>query len=123
MRPDSTDQWSHCAVAPLFVLFMDVAGIRPAAPGFERVSVRPQLGDLPALELTVHTVRGPIAFRAEPQKGGHRVTVGLPSGCAGELMLPQAVPMAVTPVGLDRALGLSRYALPPGEATVFDVTS
>ena len=24
--PDSTAQWSHCAVAPLYVLFMDIAG-------------------------------------------------------------------------------------------------
>ena len=32
VRPDSSDQWSHCAVGPLFVLYMEIAGIRPAAP-------------------------------------------------------------------------------------------
>jgi hypothetical protein len=121
VRPDSTDQWSHCAVSPLLLLFMDIAGIRPAAPGFERVWVRPQLGDLPALELTVHTVRGPIGFRAEPAGGGHRVWLTLPEACPGELLLPEGVPAAVTPIGLERSLGLARYALPPGETTLFDV--
>jgi hypothetical protein len=106
VRPDSSDQWSHCAVGPLFVLYMDVAGIRPAAPGFERVSVRPQLGDLPSLELTCHTVRGPIPFAARRQQGGHVVAVTLPEGMAGELLLPSG----------------ERVALAPGQTTV-DVPS
>ncbi len=63
-RPDTTDEWSHCPVAPIYVLFMDVAGIRPAAPGFTRCEIRPQLGDLERLRLTAHTVRGPIEFEA-----------------------------------------------------------
>jgi hypothetical protein len=103
VRPGSSDQWSHCAVGPLFVLYMDVAGIRPAAPGFGRVSVRPQLGDLPSLELTCHTVRGPIAFAARRQEGGHAVTVTLPEGTPGELLLPsgETLPLAPGPTTAD----------------------
>ena len=41
--PDSGAQWSHCAVVPLYVLFQDIAGIRPTAPGFSRFQVRPSL--------------------------------------------------------------------------------
>jgi len=88
VRPDSSDQWSHCAVGPLFVLYMEIAGIRPALPGFEKAEVRPQLGDLAGLELTAHTPRGPIVFRAEAQEEGHRVWVTLPADCPGELVLP-----------------------------------
>ena len=33
-RPDSTAQWSHAAVSPLFMLALDIAGIRPGEPGF-----------------------------------------------------------------------------------------
>ena len=86
-RPDSTDQWSHCAVGPLFVLCRDVAGIRPAEPGFAKVEIRPQLGDLKELELVCHTPRGPITFRAEAQEEGHRAFVTLPADCPGELVL------------------------------------
>jgi len=121
VRPDSTDRWSHCAVSPLVILFMDVAGIRPAAPGFGTVSVRPQLGDLRGLELTAHTVRGPIGFRADSTAEGHHVWVTLPAGCTGELLLPEAVPCELPPLVPDRTLGLARYRLAAGETTLIDL--
>jgi hypothetical protein len=120
VRPDSSDQWSHCAVGPLFVLYMDVAGIRPGAPGFEKAEIRPQLGDLAGLELTVHTPRGPIAFRAEAQEEGHHAWVTLPADCPGELVLPVTEGKGVAVTDSDRALGLERFALPAGQTTEFD---
>ena len=121
VRPDSPDQWSQCAAGPLFVLAMDIAGIRPAAPGFEKVQVRPQLGDLPGLEVTVHTPRGPVVFRAEPREEGHHAWVTLPPDCPGELVLPAVSGRGVAVTPLDHAVGLERYALPAGETTEFDV--
>ena len=121
VRPDSTDQWSHCAVAPLTLLYREVAGIRPAAPGFAKAEVRPQLGDLKELELVCHTPRGPITFRAEAQEEGHRAFVTLPAECPGELVLPLTEGRGVALTDADRALGLERFALPKGETTEFDV--
>jgi hypothetical protein len=120
-HPDSPDQWSHCAVGPLFVLYMDVAGIRPGAPGFAKAEIRPQLGDLPGLELTAHTPRGPIVFRAAAQEEGHRASVTLPADCPGELLLPVTEGKGVAVTDADRALGLERFALPAGQTTEFDV--
>ncbi len=120
-RPDTTDQWSHAAVSPLFLLFMDIAGIRPGEPGFRKVIVRPQLGDLPALELTLHTGLGPIGFQSQPEGAGHRVWLTLPPDCQGELRLPLDAPTELKRLGVIRSLGLSRYALPSGETVVFDV--
>jgi hypothetical protein len=121
VRPDSTDQWSHCAVGPLFVLYMEIAGLKPALPGFEKVEVRPQLGDLASLELTAHTPRGPIVFRAEAQEEGHHAWVTLPAECPGELVLPVTEGKGVAVTDADRALGLERFALPAGQTTEFDV--
>jgi len=87
-EPDSGDQWSHCPVAPLYVAFMSLAGIRPTAPGFARCEIRPQLGDLGRLELTAHTVRGPIGFAAERVEDGHDLLLAVPEGIAAELVLP-----------------------------------
>jgi hypothetical protein len=120
-RPDTTDQWSHAAVSPLFMLFMDMAGIRPGEPGFRKVNVRPQLGDLPALELTLHTGLGPIAFQSQPEGGGHKVWLTLPADMEGELRLPSEASTELRRLGVIRSLGLSRYALPSGETVVFDV--
>jgi hypothetical protein len=121
VRPDSADQWSHCAVGPLFVLYMEIAGIKPALPGFEKVEVRPQLGDLASLELTAHTPRGPIVLRAEAQEEGHHAWVTLPADCPGELVLPVTEGKGVAVTDADRALGLERFALPAGQTTEFDV--
>ncbi|MGC9326501.1 MAG: alpha-L-rhamnosidase N-terminal domain-containing protein, partial [Candidatus Hinthialibacter sp.] len=54
---DSGSQWSHCPVAPLFVLYMNLAGIRPLEPGFTRCEIRPQLAGLGDLTLTARTVQ------------------------------------------------------------------
>jgi hypothetical protein len=120
-RPDTTDQWSHAAVSPLFLLVMDIAGIRPGEPGFRKVVVRPQLGDMPAVELTVQTGLGPVGFQSQPEGGGHRVWITLPADCEGELRLPSGTPTDLRRLGVIRSLGLSRHALPSGETVVVDL--
>ena len=121
VRPDSTDEWSHCAVAPLTTFYRDIAGIRPAAPGFAKLELRPQLGDIDELELACHTPRGPVTFRAKAQEEGHRAWITLPRDCPGELVLPVTEGRGVALTASDRALGLERFALPAGETTEFDV--
>jgi hypothetical protein len=120
-RPDTADAWSEGGVGPLLVLYGDVAGIRPAAPGFAKVEIRPRLGDLKELELVCHTPRGAIGFRAEAQEEGHRAWVTLPANCPGELVLPVTEGRGVAVTAADRALGLERFALPAGQTTEFDV--
>ena len=83
-QPDSGQQWSHCAVVPLYIAIQGLAGIRPLAPGFARAELRPQLADLDALELTAHTVRGPLRFAARGPMGRRELTVEPPSGCQAE---------------------------------------
>ncbi len=100
-EPDSGDQWSHCPVAPLYVAFMSLAGIRPAAPGFARCEIRPQLGDLGSLELTAHTPHGPIAFAAQRAGGGHELSLAVPESI-------RAVLVVSAPGGPARRIPLSR---------------
>jgi alpha-L-rhamnosidase len=119
VRPDSKDEWSHCPVSPVFVLFMDIAGIRPTAPGFARCQVRPQLADLGNLDLTAHTVRGPIRFIAEAQAKGHCVSLSLPVGCEGELLLPKVAGIDLEVLAPDHPTGLKRFRLKSGATNVF----
>ena len=116
-RTDSGQQWSHCAVAPLYIAFHGLAGLRPLVPGFGRVELRPQLADLRPLDLTAHTVKGPIRFRAEGQVGSRDLTLALPPGCEGEIVLrrEESVPLERMP-GPTPA-GHSRYGLPAGQTT------
>lgn len=114
-RPDSVSQWSHCAVSPIFVLFQDIAGIRPTKPGFARCQVRPQPADLENLDLIYHTVRGPIRFTAASRPGGHHLAVTLPVGCEGELLLPEGSKPDLKRLSPDHPLGLKRFRLVPGK--------
>jgi hypothetical protein len=112
-QADSGAQWSHCAVAPLYLAFHGLAGLRPLVPGFQRVELRPQLGDLESLELTAHTVRGPIRFQSRGPMGSRQLALTLPPECEGELVL--AVGERVTLERLpETAPGLERYRLPAG---------
>jgi hypothetical protein len=121
-RTDSTAEWSHCPLAPLFVAFMDLAGIRPLTPGFGRCRIRPQLGDLPDLEMTAWTPHGPIEFRATAEGLGHRVRVALPAKCEAELVVPRASTVPAARAGLT-AEGLAIYRIPSGGSTEFHLAS
>ena len=87
VRADSVDQWSHMPVVPIYILFTEIAGIKPVEPGFAQCLIQPQLGDLQELELTAYTVKGPIQFRAVKIDQQHYVTVTVPRQI--RVMLPQ----------------------------------
>jgi hypothetical protein len=118
-RPDSGDQFSHCPVVPLYVLFMDIAGIRALAPGFAKLAIRPQLGDLRELDLTGHTVRGPVHFTATASGSGHRITVDLPPNCEPELHLPPGATCDLPKLDSEAPGKLARFQLRAGAKNVF----
>jgi alpha-L-rhamnosidase len=89
-HPDSREQWSHCAVVPLYILAQDIAGIRPTAPGYTRCQIRPQLGDLRELTTTVYTPRGPLRFVATTDSAGRRLKLDIPAGIDAELAVPES---------------------------------
>ncbi|NLF09584.1 MAG: alpha-L-rhamnosidase [Pirellulaceae bacterium] len=121
VTPDSCSQWSHCAVAPLFVFYSDIAGVRATSPGFAACQIRPQLGDLGNLELTYHTVRGPLRFTAKRQTHGHEITIDIPAGCNAELLLPDGDEPPLRRLLPDHSLKLNRYQLQSGKKNVFQM--
>jgi hypothetical protein len=97
---------------------MSLAGINPMVPGFKRCEIRPQLADLDLLELTVHSVQGPIEFSGQGKIGSRELTLKLPSGCEGELVVNQSETLTLIPiVGSAASSGPSRYLLPAGKTT------
>ncbi len=113
-REDSGQQWSHCAVAPLYIAFHGLAGIRPLVPGFRRVEIRPQLADLDRLDLTAHTVQGAIRFEARGSIGDRELTVSLPPGCEGGILLRREEGASLETLRGPAPEGHRRYRLPAG---------
>jgi hypothetical protein len=98
-RPD-THAMSHChgwSAGPAYLLPTYVLGVQPVEPGFSRVRVTPQLGDLQWAEGVVPTPHGDIIVRwdnAETLYG----TITLPPGIEGEVALPAPNGTCVVPL-------------------------
>jgi alpha-L-rhamnosidase len=112
--PDSSDQWSHCGVVPLYLAFHGLMGLRPISPGFKTYELRPQLADLNDLELTAFTAQGPVSMRAHGKLGDREVVFHLPSGAQGELVLPEQESVGLIVMDGSAPPGHRRFKLPPG---------
>jgi alpha-L-rhamnosidase len=87
--PDSGSQWSHAAIAPLITVFSDLAGIQPLKPGYKSFRIQPNPGKLELLELSNYTPAGPIEFSLSGKKGRRKLTLKIPQGISGELVLDE----------------------------------
>ena len=85
-------------------------------PSFKRVELRPQLADLADLDLTAHTVRGPMRLRAVGKPGEREVTLEVPAACTAEVVLHRDELLALARTGRAAPAGHVRYNLPAGRA-------
>ncbi|MDD8015203.1 MAG: alpha-L-rhamnosidase N-terminal domain-containing protein [Acidobacteriota bacterium] len=118
VQPDSGQQWSHCPVVPLYTAYMALAGIRPLTPGFESAEIRPQPADLEDLDLTAWTVKGPLHFHCSGRRGNRLMTLELPPGCRGELVLREEETVGLPRAEGPAAAGWRRYLLPAGRTAL-----
>jgi hypothetical protein len=83
-KPDPTRSDCHAwSASPNYDLLATVAGIRPAAAGFEVVSIQPNPGSLEAFEASMPHPRGTITVSYSRPKGKDTFTVVLPEGVTG----------------------------------------
>lgn len=109
-KPDTSNQWSHCPLAPLYVLYTSVAGVKPLSPGFKRCEIRPQPGDLNEFQLNAQTILGPLGFKSEGNKGNRVLRIDIPGGMEAELVIDarENPPLEM----IDNRNGLKRFSLP-----------
>ncbi|HEY8482920.1 MAG TPA: family 78 glycoside hydrolase catalytic domain [Spirillospora sp.] len=85
----------------------DLAGIEPAAPGFDRITIAPQpLGDLTSVDASAPTPHGPVTVRWTRSGSGFVLRVNVPVGATAEIELPAKAADRVTESG--RPLGSAR---------------
>ena len=86
-KPNLT--WSHpWASSPAFIVAWYLFGIRPLAPGFATVAIKPQVGTLAAGRYTLPTVLGPIAVHFGKTATSFDLHVSLPAASVGEIAIP-----------------------------------
>jgi alpha-L-rhamnosidase len=69
-------------------LYEHVAGIRPAAPGYARVLIAPEPGELEWARATYRSVRGPIGSSWRRAGEELELTVGIPPNVTATVVLP-----------------------------------
>ena len=69
------------------------------------------LADLEELNLTAYTVLGPIVFHSQGKPGNRRITLSLPEGMQGELVLAQSEKIDLPLINQDQPIGCARYRM------------
>jgi len=121
VHPDSTSQWSHCPIVPLYVLYMNIAGIKPLLPGFRRYEIVPQFADIERLELTAHTVQGPIVISTKGLMGNREISIEAPPRGEGEIALDRNEKVLLRRLAGPAPLQRVRYRLPSGKKVTLNL--
>lgn len=80
--------WNHAwGAAPANIIMRRLVGVEPLTPGFETVSIKPQIADLTYVEATVPTIRGEIKVKIENEEH-YKFSVSLPANMKADVYLP-----------------------------------
>ena len=108
------EMWHHdqslChgwSAAPTYYLPVQVLGVTPLKPGFKRLRIAPDPFDLEWAGGTIPTPQGPVEVSWEVSER-FDLSVCLPSGCAAEVVLPDAG------ISADRIRVNNKKSLPDG---------
>ncbi len=85
-NPEPTRSDCHAwSASPLYEMLSLVAGIMPAAPGFKRVLIKPNMGSLTNINAWVPHPLGDIKLNINKTGRQARIVIDLPPGVTGEL--------------------------------------
>jgi alpha-L-rhamnosidase len=82
-------------------LFREIAGIRtdPSGPGFEKIIIRPILGNLTWARARYDSIRGPITTDWKRSANRFELRVGIPANTTATVYLPAKSPDTITESG------------------------
>jgi alpha-L-rhamnosidase len=109
---DLSGSYNHpWAGGALAVLPQNIAGIAPTSVAWETFDVRPRLGTLNAIDVTVPSVKGPIAVSIRRSPANVSVDLDAPAGTKSHVVLPvDGMKLAPgTPVEFNAGPGKSHF--------------
>jgi alpha-L-rhamnosidase len=81
--------WSHAwSASPAHIIPRKLIGIKPVEPGFKKIRIKPQLGDLTAASLKLPTIRGNVFVDIEVQEGQLFLKAKIPANTSASIFLP-----------------------------------
>jgi hypothetical protein len=89
-RIKPNQDWNHAwGAAPAGIIPTGLMGITPLEPGFKKIQIRPQPGDLSFAQIVVPTIRGRVgvSFNNVPGRS-FRLEVDVPGNTTAKVILP-----------------------------------
>jgi len=97
-KPNS--DWNHAwGAAPANIIPGLMWGIRPAAPGYSKAVIRPQLGDLTYSQISVPTIRGNIVAEFSKSGTSGEYLIIIPANMECDLIIDTVNNLTITPGG------------------------
>lgn len=112
-RYDGSSQWSHCAVAPIVLLYQGLAGAKPLTPGGKKYRILPQPGNLSLISIDIQTLDGAIKFKSEGLKGSRTLSIEVPKENEVELWLDSREKVKLPVIEIN-GKGITKYRLSGG---------
>ena len=89
MKYKPNSDWNHAwGAAPASIIPGFMWGITPATPGFGRVTIKPQLGNLNYSKIKVPTIRGTITAEYKKQGKAKQFTITIPGNMECDFFAP-----------------------------------
>ena len=81
--------WNHAwGAAPANIIPRKLMGVEPLLPGFDKVSIKPQVASLTDAKAIIPTIKGEISLDIENKKGEYRMELIIPANMEGDVYLP-----------------------------------
>ena len=97
-KPNS--DWNHAwGAAPANIIPGYLWGIRPAAPGYSKAVIRPQLGNLTYSQISVPTIRGNIVAEFSKSGASGEYLIIIPANMECDLIIDAVNNLTITPEG------------------------
>jgi len=85
--------WNHAwGAAPANLIPRCLMGIEPLEPGFRRMRIRPQLGDLSHAAIELPTIRGTVRVKCTSSQDRYVAQIELPANTTAQVYLPRLDP-------------------------------
>ena len=89
-RYKANNGWSHAwSASPAHIIPRKIMGVEPLLPGFEKIRIAPQPGDIMEAKCKVPTIKGPVFVHFNQKPNIFNLDFEIPANTTVKVVLPQ----------------------------------
>lgn len=96
--------WNHAwGAAPANIIPRHLVGVQPLEPGFSKIQIKPQIGDLEFVDAQVPTIRGSVLVSVQQDEARYALNITIPGNTTAKVYLPIRDDSRITVDGVEQA--------------------